>query len=230
MGGDNAQRARFAIDATHGLAVDAVLDIVRAMADAAHKTVSDPLVRMLSKLAQHAEHGTPEARPQADEALREQVRDLLKGWTLDDPNPDEYGQALHRMTAATPSSVLPRNVTTQTAEPLRVLQTAVETGVLGFAAWRAVERLVGEHQVGQLVELLAASPDAARAPVRADIAPLWTRVTSPDVLGQLASSEPPDFANSIVWCRGCPSVRSIRCSTCWRLRSHARRAAGCSTG
>src|SRR5207249_1674887 len=73
MGGDNAQRFKFAIDATHGLAVDAVLDIVRAMADASHKTVSDPLVRMLSKLAQHAEQGTPEARPQADEALREQV-------------------------------------------------------------------------------------------------------------------------------------------------------------
>src|SRR5213078_2857914 len=46
--------------ATHGLAVDAVLEIVRAMADASHKTVSDPLVRMLSKLAQHAEQGTAE--------------------------------------------------------------------------------------------------------------------------------------------------------------------------
>src|SRR5690349_4470982 len=39
MGGDNAQRFKFAIDATHGLAVDAVLEIVRAMADASHKTV-----------------------------------------------------------------------------------------------------------------------------------------------------------------------------------------------
>jgi hypothetical protein len=29
--------------------------------------------------------------------------------------------------------------------------------------------------------------------VRADIAPLWTRVTSPDVVRQLAVSEPPDF-------------------------------------
>jgi len=194
MGGDSAQRAKFAIDATHGLAVDAVLEIVRAMADASHKTVSDPLVRMLSKLAQHAEQGTADVRPQADEALREQVRDLLKGWTLEDPNPEEYGQALHRMTAATPSSVFPRNGTNQVAEPLRILQTAVETGVLGFAAWRAVERMVAEDQVGQLVELLDASPEASRPPVRADIAPLWTRITSPDVVGQLARTEPPDFA------------------------------------
>jgi hypothetical protein len=171
-----------------------VLEIVRAMADATHNSVSDPLVRMLAKLAQHAEHGPPEVRAQADEALREQVRALLKGWTLDDPNPTEYGAALHRMSAATPASAAPRSPTSQPAEPLRVVQIAVETGLLGFAAWRAVERLVGEHHVGQLVDMLAASPEASSAPVRVDIAPLWTRVTSPDVVGQLASSEPPDFA------------------------------------
>jgi len=73
--------------------------------------------------------------------------------------------------------------------------------VLGFAAWRAIERLVAENHVGQIVEMLDESPAAAappaearRPPVRADIAPLWTRITSPDVVGQLARTEPPDFA------------------------------------
>ena len=193
MGGDNAQRFKFAIDATHGLAVDAVLEIVRAMADASHKTVSDPLVRLLSKLAQHAEQGTAETRPQADEALRDQVRDLLQGWTLEDPTPDAYGQALQMMAAAAPAASQ-RREGQQAAEPLRIVQTAVETGALGFGAWRAVERLVAEHHVDALVDLLAESPDASRPAVRADIAPLWTRVTSPDVVRQLASSEPPDFA------------------------------------
>ncbi|TMG80555.1 MAG: hypothetical protein E6H78_18300 [Betaproteobacteria bacterium] len=202
MGGDNAQRHKFAIDATHGLAVDAVLEIVRAMADASHKTVSDPLVRMLSKLAQHAEQGTAETRPQADEALRDQVRDLLQGdqvrdllqgWTLEDPNPDAYGQALQKMAAAAPAASQ-RREGQQAAEPLRIVQTAVETGALGFGAWRAVERLVAEHHVDALVDLLAGSSDASRPALRADIAPLWTRVTSPDVVRQLASSEPPDFA------------------------------------
>jgi len=132
MGGDNAQRTKFAIDATHGLAVDAVLEIVRAMADASHKTVSEPLVRMLSKLAQHAEQGTVEVRPQADEALREQVRDLLQGWTLADPNPDAYSQALQKMSAAAPFHAA-RSEWQQSAEPLRIVQTALETGVLGSA-------------------------------------------------------------------------------------------------
>src|SRR6266436_4370490 len=182
MGGDNAQRTKFAIDATHGLAVDAVLEIVRAMADASHKTVSEPLVRMLSKLAQHAEQGTVEARPQADEALREQVRDLLQGWTLDDPNPDAYGRALHRMAVASPATSA-RSTWQQTAEPLRIVQTALETGVLGFGAWRAIERLVAEHHVGDLVDLLAVSPSSP------DVGPLWTRITSPDVVRELASTE-----------------------------------------
>ena len=184
MGGDNAQRTKFAIDATHGLAVDAVLDIVRAMADASHKTVSDPLLRMLSKLAQHAEQGPAEARPQADEALREQVRDLLQGWTLADPNPDAYGTALHRMAAAAPSRV-PRTDYANGAEPLRILQTAMETGVLGFGAWRAVERLVEDNRIGMLVDVLDASPDIAR--------PLWDRVTAPGVVRQLTAGDPPDF-------------------------------------
>ena len=185
MGGDHTQRLKFAIDATHGLAVDAVLEIVRAMADASHKTVSDPLVRMLAKLAQQAEHGSAEARPHADEALREQVRGLLTGWTLEDPNPEAYGQALQRMTAATPAKSPPRSRSTQAAEPLRIVQTALEAGVLGSVAWRAVERLVAEHHVGELVRVLEAS--------RTDVAPLWTRITAPEVVGQLAQSEPPDF-------------------------------------
>ncbi len=184
MGGDNAQRTKFAIDATHGLAVDAVLDIVRAMADASHKTVSDPLLRMLSKLAQHAEQGPADARLQADEALRDQVRDLLTGWTLADPNPDAYGTALHRMAAAAPSRV-PRSDYTNGAEPLRILQTAMETGVLGFGAWRAVERLVEDNRIGTLVDVLDASSDVAR--------PLWDRVTTHAVVQQLTAGDPPDF-------------------------------------
>jgi hypothetical protein len=187
MGGDNAQRSKFAIDVTHGLAVDAVLEIVRAMADATHRTVSDPLVRMLSKLAHHAEQGTAEMRPQADEALRDQVRGLLQGWTLEDPNPDAYSKALHKMAAASPLTGA-RSTWQQTAEPLRIVQTALETGVLGFGAWRAIERLVAEHHVGDLVDLLTLSPATP------DVGPLWTRVTSPDVVRELASTEPPDFA------------------------------------
>ncbi|HWC74624.1 MAG TPA: hypothetical protein VG454_11880 [Gemmatimonadales bacterium] len=192
MGGDNAQRLKFAIDATYGLAVDAVLDIVQAMAEASHKTVSDPMLRLLAKLAHHAEEGAPDARPQADEALREQVRELLQDWTLDDPNPDAYGQALQRMAVTAPMA--PATSLRQAAEPLRIVQTAVETGVLGFGAWRAVERLITERQVGLLVEMLGTPDDPARPPILCDVAQIWDRVTTPEVVQELAGRDPPDFA------------------------------------
>src|SRR6267143_2675296 len=175
MGGDNAQRTKFAIDATHGLAVDAVLEIVRAMADASHKTVSDPLVRMLAKLAQHAEQGTGAARPQADEALREQVHDLLTGWTLEDPNPDPYERALRRMAGAAPATATPGE-TNHAAESVRLLQTGLEVGVLGPGAWRAVGRLVEGDGVAALVDLLEHAPSGA------DVAPVWDRVTAPETV------------------------------------------------
>ena len=168
MGGDSAQRTKFALDATHGLAVDAVLEIVRAMADASHKTVSDPLVRMLSKLAAHAEHGGVAASVEADEALRDQVRQLLSGWTLEDPNPDPYGRALQRMAAAAPS--MTPVTESQDAEPERLLQTGLEVGVMDL-------------------------PDPAeRLQVAGEVRPLWERVTDPALVQRITAPEPPDFA------------------------------------
>src|SRR5207245_2121891 len=90
MGGDFAQRRQFVSDAADGMAVDAVLDILKAAAQSSHATISHSLVRLLSKLAVHAEAGAAPVRPQADAALREQVRQLLAGWTLPDPYPGAY--------------------------------------------------------------------------------------------------------------------------------------------
>jgi hypothetical protein len=187
MGGDVAQRGKFAIDASYSLSVDAVLEIVRAMADASHKTVSDPLVRMLSKLAAHAERGPEPARIQADESLRDQVRSLLSGWTLEDPNPDAYGRALQRMSAAAPA--LNPAAANHDVEPERLVQTGVELGVLSAAVWRAVQRLLDENRITALVDVL----DRAPAPASPVVAPVWDRITTPELVHRITAAEPPDF-------------------------------------
>jgi hypothetical protein len=97
MGGDAVQRRKFALDTTSGMAVDAVLEVVQAVAAASEQSISHSLMRMLSKLAANAERGAPAARPLADAALRDQVRAILSGWKLDDPTPEAYGMALQRM-------------------------------------------------------------------------------------------------------------------------------------
>lgn len=188
MGGDAAQRRKFALDASHGLAVDAVLDVVRAMADASHQSVSHSMVRMLSKLAVHAEQGPEAARPQADGALREQVRRLLEGWTLDDPNPTAYGRALQSMAAAAPTAAAPA-AASHAAEPLRLVQTGFEVGALGPVAWRAVERLLEEGRTGALLDVLERAPTGAGS-----VAEAWARVISPAGVKRVVTADPPDFA------------------------------------
>ena len=75
MGGDAAQRFQFAQNATHGLTVDAVVDVVRAAAEVSGQTISSSLARMLSKLAAHAEAPAGGAiRERSDAELRDPPR------------------------------------------------------------------------------------------------------------------------------------------------------------
>lgn len=58
MGGDRAQRRTFLLSAAQGMSVDAVIDLVRAASEGKQaQYISDSLLRMLQKLAQHADAG-----------------------------------------------------------------------------------------------------------------------------------------------------------------------------
>src|SRR5260370_41824451 len=136
MGGYFAQRQKCALAATTGMAVDAVLEVVQAAAAASGQPISHGFLRLLSKLAAHAEGGTTNTRVHADSALRDQVARLVSGWDLSDPNPGAYGAALQLMASARPVARGSSGVRYE-AEPLRGLQIALETDQAGPAAWRA---------------------------------------------------------------------------------------------
>ncbi|MDE3128510.1 MAG: hypothetical protein KGL38_10925, partial [Gemmatimonadota bacterium] len=97
MSGDHTQRRKFVLDATQGMAVDAVVDLVRAAADAEHQTISHSLVRLFSKLAKHSGDADATRRVMADTSLREHVQRLIGDWSLDDPNPEAYSLVLQAM-------------------------------------------------------------------------------------------------------------------------------------
>src|SRR5437016_2161953 len=187
MGGDFAQRRQFVSDAADGMAVDAVLDILKAAAETSHETISHSLVRLLSKLAVHAEAGAAPVRPQADAALREQVQRLLAGWTLPDPNPGAYGAALHRMARAAPAGAAPRTDHHET-EPDRLVAMALESGIMGPRLHAAVDRVVAEGRLAQLLDALEAgvADTAAAATVRA-------RIATAAAVQQNVAREPIDF-------------------------------------
>jgi hypothetical protein len=188
MGGDGAQRRKFVLDASLGMAVDAVLDIVKAAAEASNHSVSGSLMRMLSKLAAHAEQGTPQARGLADRALRDQVRGLLTGWSLDDPNPEGYSLALQRMSQSAPAAAgLLEGV--HPPEPDRLVQMSLEVDAVGPNVYRACGAMVDGGQLGGLIDLLEAAPEGTIAAQE-----LWGRAVSPETLTWLLTSEPVDFA------------------------------------
>ncbi|HEV2751744.1 MAG TPA: hypothetical protein VGV12_14575 [Gemmatimonadales bacterium] len=187
MGGDFTQRRQFVADVTDGMAVDAVLDIVTAAAETTQETISHSLVRLLSKLAVHAESGADVIRPQADAALRDQVRRLLEGWTLPDPNPGAYGTALQRMARSAPATAAAR-AEPHGAEPDRIVAMALEIGTVSPRLDAAIDQVVSEGRLEQLLDALDAVTveNAASEAVRG-------RIAAVDVVGRVAAREPVDF-------------------------------------
>jgi hypothetical protein len=159
MGGDAAQRFQFALNASHGLTVDAVVDVVRAAANVSGQTISTSLVRMLSKLAAHAERpnaGSAQARSDAE--VRDQVRRLISSWELTDPNPDDYTTALNsisRHTAARDGDAAGH------ADDARMLQLALEVGTIGPHTERIFGLMLGRPDVTPLLDLLDAGPEGS---------------------------------------------------------------------
>src|SRR2546423_4672123 len=147
MGGDLAQRRQFVYDATDGMAVDAVLDIVQAAADSSHQTISHSLVRMLSKLAAHAEAGVAGGGPPADGAVRGQARPLLPGWPLAGPDPGADWVPRPRMARAAPerAATLDRGHPTQ---PHRIVAMALEVDTVNRHVLAAADRVVREGRLG----------------------------------------------------------------------------------
>jgi hypothetical protein len=190
MGGDAAQRDRFVLDAAHGMAVDAVIEIVKAAADASGQTISHGLVRMLSKLALHAELGSDLARPRADAELREQVSRLLENWELQDPNPESYGRVLQHLATSTQHRSLASAVT-EAPQPVRLIQMSLESGAFGPLVEKALDDLVQAGHTKVVTELLSNRPDADAGVADS----LLTWLIRPSALKALISREPLDVTS-----------------------------------
>lgn len=185
MGGDSRQRRKFVLDATQGMAVDAVVELVQAAADTSGQNVSHSLVRMLSKLAVHADEGAALGRAAADGALRDSVHSLVTNWTLDDPNPDGYRKALEKMALANP--VFQTGDDVYPCEPERLLGMGIEIEVLGDPVWRALSAMAGAADLRPLLMLLEAAPEGWVRDA------LWRHTATPDVLHRQLNRANPDI-------------------------------------
>jgi hypothetical protein len=183
MGGDQSQRRRFLLNAAEGLAADAVVDLVQAAAATNQQSVSHSLLRMLQKMARHAETGSGRRQVTADSSVREQVARLIKDWSLNDPNPDGYRLALQRMSTATPifaTSAEARYL----PEPRRVLEMALEVDAMGEPVERAADELVRRGELRWLLDTVrgAQAPTVSQA--------LFARYVTRDQVEQLLTQDP----------------------------------------
>jgi hypothetical protein len=185
MGGDRTQRRQFLMNAAEGMAVDAVLELVKAASDEQEQTVSHSMLRMLTKMAQHAESGSGERQALADSAVREQITDLIKDWSLKDPNPDAYRQALQRMSMTGPMFAVSTQVRFQ-PEPKRMFEMALEVNEMGEGIERAVTELVNEGRLKYVTKSL----NEAEAPAVTE--PLWQALGSGSAFEDTLTAEPID--------------------------------------
>jgi hypothetical protein len=173
MGGDAFQRQQFVSDASIGMAAGAVVDLVKAAAEASEETVSHGLVRLFTKLAVHADAGTDNVRPLADSALRDQVRRLMADWELADPTPADYRAMLQGMARSSPYTVGGPSEAPDATEPLRIVQMSLELAADGPAVTRAVDQLADNGDLAGLLEAIRKMPDSPGA------SQIWAHVTSP---------------------------------------------------
>lgn len=184
MGGDTTQRHQFALNATHGLTVDAVIDVVRAAANVSGQSISTSLVRMLSKLAAHAEQPTGSVlQTRSDAELREQVRRLISSWELADPNPDDYTAALDSISRHTAANDAESSAGADTE---RMLQLALEVSTIGPHTERIFAQMLARPDVTPLLDLLENAPEG---PTRET---LLNRIVTPGRLIDVLHSEPPN--------------------------------------
>lgn len=186
MGNDATQRRQFVLDATQGMAVDAVVELVRAAADASKQTISHSMLRLLSKLAVHAGQDTGTRRADADAALRENVRTLVGHWTLDDPNPGAYRDVLEGMAKSRPA-VSANQSMAYPVEDERLFQIALEIGIAGDSTWRALEGMIARRRLSAVVALL----DRAPRPHVANQA--WERLATTKRLREFLEEREPDW-------------------------------------
>jgi hypothetical protein len=181
----------FVQDAVQSLRVDAVLEVIKATADVSGETISHGLLRMLTKLAAHADgRGRGRLGAGADEALRGQVSQLLADWSLADPNPDSYGRLLQQL-ATTVTLDEPAAPDADDVPPsLRLVQMGFELGSLGTLGDRALARQVADGDLGALMAVLDAPPPGSEALVET----VRARLRTPAVLTRLLSKEPVNFA------------------------------------
>ena len=184
--GDAGGQVRLLGNLAGSLDLDVVLDLVRAASEAENSDISRWMLRLLSKLARHADVESGALASRSDAALRERIRALVSDWELESPNPDDYEETLARALEGGPvesDGAGSRSV----VEAERLVAMVLETDVDTPCARRAVDEMIA---AGKFREIVAALDAAPASPIAAA---MWERLAERPVLQRLVQQEEPDW-------------------------------------
>jgi hypothetical protein len=186
MGGDKAQRRKFLLDASQGVTVEAVVDLVKAASHAEGQTVSHSMLRMLGKLASHpSARGAPPSR--ANPQVRDVMKRLVDDWSLDDPNPEAYRAVLESMVKPG-GDVTERTSVITHCEPERLVQIGIEVGAFGPQVREAMNTLRQTRRYDVLLDLVEKAPSAEAG------APIAEFLQQEQIFAELLRQERVDFS------------------------------------
>jgi len=153
LGSDTSARLDMVRDMARVLPAKAVVSLTKAAADASKRTISESLLRLFSKLAANVEDDAGPVSAASDSALRDAIAQLSEGWTLADPNPEQYRGLLVEL--ARPSR---NGRSLSESEPwidaIRIVHVALDTSSVGPAVWRCLNRLIDFGRLEEVVDAL----------------------------------------------------------------------------
>lgn len=185
MGGNGGQRSQFLLNAAEGMTADAVIELIEAAGKEETRGISASMLRMLRKLAYHAENDLGERRTESDKNLRDQIKGLVSNWTLTDPNPEGYSSAMKEMAESRRSfAVAPEQVFQP--ESKRTFQMALELNTCGAGVVRALKTLLDEGDLRWVVETLGETDDSVVKVMT------WGEIRHAGVLRRMLEADPLD--------------------------------------
>jgi len=187
MTGDPARQKEFLLTACDQLTTDAAIELLEAATSEQSKDISDSMIRVLTKLARHAESADSPARNEAAAAVRDHMRRMVSEWQLENPNAEDYDEALQRMSAGAPIVRLDTQASSA-FDGERVAQMCLEVDVSGESLRQALDEMIMADLVGTILGLLDDAPADTDAAGEA-----WTLLARPGTVRRLADVESPNF-------------------------------------
>ena len=165
----------------------AITEIIEAADSGSQQGAIAAFLRLLTKLAMHADVSEESDEVESDDTLGELVQRLGSDWEVEDINPAEYEAALRQFST---TALLLSSELRWSEEPdeKRVVQISIEIDEAVSSTMNAADGMVVNGQLGGLMDLLETAPENSTATTE-----LWQQVDRQDTVTTLLSCSPVSF-------------------------------------